>query len=388
MKIQEGFFEVSLLNQTRHKFFFRMTYSKPVSAKLVLEDGSVFEGTSFGFEASTSGEVVFNTGMVGYYESLTDPSYAGQILACTYPLIGNYGVPQDKKNGLGNFFESHKIQAQSLVVSDYSYRFNHFDAKKSLSEWLVEEKIPAITGIDTRALTKKLREKGTMLGKIIVNNEETELFDPNNHNIVETVSTKKEIIYGGKNTGPKIILQDCGVKNNIIRSLVSRNCVVTRVPFDFDFFGKGLEFDGVVVSNGPGDPKQCTETISIIKKVLQKEIPLFGICLGNQLLALAAGADTFKLKYGHRGQNQPCRIVGTQKCFVTSQNHGFAVNTQTLSSEWKPWFYNLNDDTNEGIIHKSKPFMSVQFHPEACPGPTDTGFLFDEFLAKIKAAKK
>ncbi|MDO8634338.1 MAG: carbamoyl phosphate synthase small subunit, partial [archaeon] len=246
-----------------------MTDSKPVSAKLVLEDGSVFEGTSFGFQASTSGEVVFNTGMVGYYESLTDPSYAGQILACTYPLIGNYGVPEEKKKELSSFFESHKIHAQGLVVSDYSYNFNHFEAKKSLSQWLVEEKIPAITGIDTRTLTKKLRENGTMLGKIIVNNEDTELFDPNSHNIVEKVSTKKEIVYGEKNSGPKIMLMDCGVKNNIIRSLVNRNCVVTRVPFDFDFFAKGIEFDRVVVSNGPGDPKQCTQTISIIKKVLQ-----------------------------------------------------------------------------------------------------------------------
>lgn len=365
-----------------------MTTSKPVFAKLVLEDGSVFEGTSFGFEESTSGEVVFNTGMVGYYESLTDPSYAGQILTCTYPLIGNYGVPQEKKKDLPSFFESHKIHVQGLIASDYSYNFNHFEAKKSLSEWLKEEKIPAITGIDTRALTKKLREKGTMLGKIIVNNQDTKLFDPNNHNIVENVSTKKVIMYGEKNTGPRIVLMDCGVKNNIIRSLVDRNCVVVRVPFDFDFFAKGIEFDGVMVSNGPGDPKQCTGTIAIIKKVVQKETPLFGVCLGNQLLALAIGGDTFKLKYGHRGQNQPCRIIDSQKCFVTSQNHGFAVNPQTLPKEWEPWFYNLNDDTNEGIIHKSKPFMSVQFHPEATPGPTDTAFLFDEFLGKIKAAKK
>ncbi|MBI4045168.1 MAG: glutamine-hydrolyzing carbamoyl-phosphate synthase small subunit [Candidatus Diapherotrites archaeon] len=366
-----------------------MTDSKQVPAKLILEDGSVFEGTSFGFEASSSGEVVFNTGMVGYCESLTDPSYAGQILACTYPLIGNYGVPKEKKTDLNSFFESHKIHVQGLVVSDYSYNFNHFEAQKSLSEWLVEEKIPAVTGIDTRQLTKRLREKGAMLGKLIVNNEDTGPFDPNSHNIVKKVSTKKEIIYGHKNTGPKIMLMDCGVKNNIIRSLVNRNCVVTRVPFDQDFFAKGHGFDGVVVSNGPGDPKQCTDTISVMKKILQKEIPLFGICLGNQLLALAIGADTFKLKYGHRGQNQPCKIAGTQKCFVTSQNHGFAVNVDSLpKGEWKEWFYNLNDGTNEGIIHASKPFMSVQFHPEACPGPTDTGFLFDEFLSKINGGGK
>ncbi len=363
-----------------------MTYSENKKAKLVLEDGSVFEGESFGFPQSTSGEVVFNTGMVGYYESLTDPSYLGQILCLTYPLIGNYGIPNGKNSQkIHEFFESDKIQAQALVVGQYSDNFSHFEAKKSLAGWLKEEKIPAITGIDVRSLTKKLREKGVMLGKIVVEGKDTEFFDPNKENLVEKVSIKKPVIYGEKNKGKRIVLIDCGVKNNIIRSLLARNCIVHRVPWDYDFFAKGLEFDAVVVSNGPGDPKMCTPTVSIIKKAMQKEIPLFGICLGNQLLALAAGGDTFKLKYGHRGQNQPCIMAGTNSCIVTSQNHGFAVDMKSLAqNEWKEWFSNLNDNTNEGIIHRTKPFMSVQFHPEASPGPTDAGFLFDEFLRKVK----
>ncbi len=356
-----------------------------LNAKLVLEDGTIFHGNSFGFPASTSGEVVFNTGMVGYPESLTDPSYAGQILCLTFPLIGNYGVP-DKilENGVIKNFESHKIQAKGLVVVDYSENFSHHEAKKSLAEWLKGEKIPAITGIDVRALTKILREKGTMLGKIIVDDAEVELYDPNKENLVADVSIHKPITYGKR--GKKVLLIDCGVKNNIIHSLLHRNVSVARVPWDYDFFSKEnkLDFDGILISNGPGDPKMCAETISNIRKAIEKEIPTFGICLGNQLLALAAGADTYKLKYGHRGQNQPSYIVGEKKCFITSQNHGFAVNESTLPKGWLPWMRNANDETNEGIRHKSKPFFSVQFHPEANPGPQDTGFLFDEFLKVLK----
>ncbi len=376
------------------------------NAKLILEDGSTFEGHSFGFEESTSGEVVFNTGMVGYYESLTDPSYTGQVLSLTYPLIGNYGIPEplrelatralsaarnqgklkEKNSQMHSFFESHKIHARALIVNTYSDNFSHFEAKKSLSEWLKEQKIPAITGIDTRALTKKLREKGVMLGKIIIDEKEVEFFDPNKINIVEEVSCKEPLTYQTtKKPEKKVVLIDCGVKNNIIRSLLSRNVEVTRVPFDYNFFDKKIDFDAIVLSNGPGDPKMCKETILIIKTAMQKEIPTFGICLGNQLLALAAGGDTYKLKYGHRGQNQPCILEDTKKCFVTSQNHGFAVDIKSLpKDEWQTWFTNLNDKTNEGIIHKTKPFMSVQFHPEASPGPVDAGFLFDEFLRKIK----
>ena len=358
-----------------------------MNAKLLLEDGTAFEGVSFGFPKSTSGEVVFNTGMVGYPESLTDPSYAGQILCLTYPLVGNYGVPQKiLENGAIKNFESHKIQAQGLVVNDYSAQYSHHAAAKSLGEWLNEEKIPAITGIDVRALTKILREKGTMLGKIIVDGKEIALYDPNKENLVENVSIHKPIVYGKQ--GKKVLLIDCGAKNNIIHSLLARKAKVIRVPWDFDFlsdeFRAENDFDGILISNGPGDPKMCVQTISNIRGAMEDEIPTFGICLGNQLLALASGADTYKLKYGHRGQNQPAYIVGTKRCFITSQNHGFAVNESTLQKGWEPWMRNANDETNEGIRHRAKPFYSVQFHPEANPGPRDTAFLFDEFLKGLK----
>ncbi len=358
-----------------------------MKARLVLEDGTTFEGESFGHEKSTSGEVVFNTGMVGYPESLTDPSYSGQILCLTYPLVGNYGVPgKILENNLIKNFESHKIQVQGLVVNQYSQQYSHHSAVKSLGEWLIEEKIPAITGIDVRALTKILREKGTMLGKIIIGEKEPETFDPNRENLVANVSIHKPIVYGSR--GKKVLLIDCGAKNNIIHSMLSRNTQLIRVPWDLDFlsdeFLHDFDYDGILISNGPGDPKMCTATISNIKKALEKEIPIFGICLGNQLLALASGADTYKLKYGHRGQNQPTYIVGTNRCFITSQNHGFAVNESTLQKGWEPWMRNANDDTNEGIRHKTKPFFSVQFHPEANPGPKDTEFLFDEFLEALR----
>ena len=369
------------------------------NVKLILEDGSVFYGVSFGAEKNVSGEVVFNTGMVGYNESLTDPSYKGQILCLTYPLIGNYGVPSWEKDiyGIPRHFESSRIQVQALVVSDYSFDYSHWNAAKSLAEWLKDENIPGIYGIDTRALTKKLREKGAMLGKVVFNGD-IDFFDPNAIDIVKEVTIKKPVVYNSadktnsniNNTiiknplnnkniqNKKIILIDCGVKNNIIRSLLQRNVSVIRVPYDSDFFK--LDFDGIVISNGPGNPKMCKKTIKNVRKAMQKEIPVFGICLGNQILALAAGGNTYKLKYGHRSQNQPCLLKGTKRCFITAQNHGFAVDTKTLPKNWQPLFTNINDNTNEGIKHKTKPFMSVQFHPEAAPGPVDTEFLFDEFL--------
>ena len=372
------------------------------NAKLILEDGSVFYGFSFASESSVSGEVVFSTGMVGYPESLTDPSYKGQILCLTYPLIGNYGIPSEEKDryNLHKNFESYKIHVQGLVISDYSFNYSHWNAKKSLAEWLKEHKIPGIFGIDTRELTKKLREKGTMLGKIIINGKDTNFFDPNKIDVVKEVSIKEPIVYDPKTISQnpiqnnksiknpyaqknkKIILIDCGVKNNIIRNLVKRNLVVVRVPYDYDFFK--FDFDGIVISNGPGDPKICKKTIENIKKAIDKEIPIFGICLGNQILALAAGADTYKLKYGHRSQNQPCLMDGTKRCFITTQNHGYAVDTKTLPKEWQPLFTNINDNTNEGIKHKTKPFFSCQFHPEATPVPVDTEFLFDEFVKKLR----
>ncbi len=339
-----------------------------MNGKLTLSDGTVFLGQSFGAEGNTSGEVVFNTGMVGYPESLTDPSYYGQILVLTYPLVGNYGVP-DKK-----FWESKKIQPKALIVQNYIDTPSHFESEKTLSQWLKEEHIPALQGVDTRALTIKLREHGVMLGKI----GEGGIYDPNKENLLPYVSVDKIEIYGkGKKN---VLLIDCGDKENIIRSLVKRSVRVTRVPWDFDPAAAEFKFDGVFVTNGPGDPKQAKRTIENIKLVLKKGIPTFGICLGSQILALAAGGDTYKLKFGHRGQNQPVINPNTKKAIITSQNHGYAVDMKSLGSKWEEWFVNLNDGTNEGIKHKTKPFLAVQFHPEANPGPLDAGYLFDEYV--------
>ncbi len=352
-----------------------------LKAKLLLEDGSTFEGYSFGFTGATSGEVVFNTGMVGYPESLTDPSYKGQLLVLTYPLIGNYGVPKATTvSGLVTPFESNRIHIDGLLVSEYSFNYSHWDSVISFSDWLEEHRVPALFGIDTRMLTKQLRECGTMLGKILISNEEIPFYDPNKDNLVSQVSIDKPFIYPKGKT--KVVVIDCGCKNNIIRSLLDRNISVTRVPWDYDFTEE--DFSGIVLSNGPGDPKQCGKTIEIVRKAIGRKLPILGICLGNQILGLAAGGDTYKLKFGHRSQNQPCIEIGTNRCYITSQNHGYAVDTRTLPEGWEPWFINANDGTNEGIRHLSKPFMSVQFHPEATPGPVDTSFLFDRFLEMLK----
>ncbi|MBI2581435.1 glutamine-hydrolyzing carbamoyl-phosphate synthase small subunit [Candidatus Woesearchaeota archaeon] len=358
-----------------------------LKAKLVLQDGTIFSGFSFGAEKSVPGEVVFNTGMVGYPESLTDPSYKGQILVLTYPLIGNYGVPDNSKDEhwLPLHFESEKIQAEGLVVADYSFDYSHYTAAKSLADWLKEQGKPAIFGIDTRQLTKKLREKGVMLGKIVVEGcGDVEFEDPNLRNLVADVSVKEKTIYNGSGKR-KIVLVDGGVKLNIIRSLINLGCSVIRVPWDYDFLAdKELDFDGIVISNGPGDPKMYTATIKNVTAAMEKEIPIFGICLGNQILALAAGGDTYKLKYGHRSQNQPCINTETKRCYITTQNHGFAVNMKTMPSGWEELFVNANDGTNEGLKHKSKPFFSSQFHPEATPGPVDAEFLFDDFMKVMR----
>lgn len=346
--------------------------------KLILEDGSIFPGYSFGYHKSTSGELVFNTGMVGYPESLTDPSYSGQILVFTYPLIGNYGVPAfNMEDGLSKYFESEKIHIRGLVVAENSTEYSHWNAVSSLSEWLYKNKVPGIEGIDTRCLTKKLRERGTMLSKIVLENEYINFFDPSKENMVCGVSIREPVFY---QAGPKrVAVIDCGCKMNIIRSLLKLNVSVLRVPWDYKELSRE-KVDGFLISNGPGDPKQCTSTIEIVKDLLGKDLPILGICLGSQILALSAGADTYKLKFGHRSQNQPCIRVGTKRCYITSQNHGYAVESRSLPEDWEPWFFNANDGTNEGIRHKTKPFFSVQFHPEAAPGPTDTRFLFEEFV--------
>ena len=354
--------------------------SRPI--KLALEDGTVFTGKSFGHEESVAGEVVFNTAMTGYPESLTDPSYKGQILVLTYPIVGNYGVPrEDMENDLYKFFESDRLHISALVISDYSERYSHWNAERSLGEWLKQNKIPGIYDVDTRHLTKLLREKGTMLGRVVFDGREPEYYDPNQDNLVARVSVGERQVYG--NGKYRILLIDCGVKYNIIRYLLQRDTTVIRVPWDHDL-GKE-DFDGLFISNGPGDPKQCKSTIQNLSRAYESDRPIFGICLGNQLMALAAGADTYKLKYGHRSHNQPVLEVGTDKAYITSQNHGYAIDNGTIPEGWEPLFINLNDQTNEGMKHLTKPFFSTQFHPEASGGPTDTAYLFDVFLEKIQA---
>lgn len=349
-------------------------------ATLHLENGVEFKGFSFGHDQAANGEVVFSTAMVGYPENLTDPSCSGQILCVTFPLVGNYGVPGDEiKDNLSKYFESEKIHVRGLIISDYSFEYSHWNAVKSLDQWLKENKIPGIFGVDTREITKILRDKGSMLGKILPENTTLETdYNPNIINQVKIVSCKEVITYGSGQK--KVVLVDCGVKHNIIRCLINRNVQVIRVPWDYDF--NSIEYDGLFISNGPGNPDFCTKTIENIKIAINSNNPkpIFGICMGNQLLSIAAGASTYKLKYGHRSHNQPVRMVGTDKCYITSQNHGFAVDSSTLGVDWEPFFINMNDGTNEGIKHKSKPFFSCQFHPEGASGPTDTEFLFDNFV--------
>jgi len=356
-----------------------MSNKKPRSAALILKDGSQYSGFAFGSLSSISGEVVFNTGLVGYPESLTDPSYRGQILVLTYPLIGNYGVPNSSGDKLERLFESSRVQISGLVISHLSPDYSHWNAMESLSDWLKRNDVPGIYGVDTRSLTKRLREEGTMLGGISQSDSINDYFDPDQHNMVGKVSCSEVETYGsGKK---RVALIDCGCKNNIIHSLVDRGVQVVRVPWDHDL--SSIEYDGIFISNGPGNPKQAETTIQSLRTAMTMKKPIFGICLGNQLLALAAGADTYKLKYGHRSQNQPCLEVGTKRCFITSQNHGYAIDGKSLPKGWAPWFVNANDQTIEGIRHETLPFMSVQFHPEARPGPTDTRHLFDQFVEKL-----
>jgi len=359
--------------------------SEAKEIKLILEDGSVFAGKSFGYHGSVSGEMVFNTAMTGYPESLTDPSYKGQILVSTYPLIGNYGVPsKEAENGIPKFYESDEIHIAGLVISEYSFGYSHWNAQKSLGDWLKEYKVPGIFGIDTRSLTQLLRENGPMLGKVVADDVDVEFYNPDIHNLAAMVSTKEKLVYG--NGKYRVVLLDTGAKYNILRCLLKRDTTVIRVPWDYDFTQE--EYDGIVLSNGPGNPALYEASVNNIRKALQGDKPIFGICLGNQLMGIAAGGSTHKLKYGHRAHNHPVKLVGTDKCYITSQNHGFVLDTDSLDSDWEPYFINLNDNTNEGIRNKKQPFFSTQFHPEASGGPTDTEFLFDNFMDLVKERKK
>lgn len=351
-------------------------------ARLILKDETVFEGRIFGANKPIAGEVVFNTGMVGYPETLTDPSYCGQILVLTYPLVGNYGVPAyDKKNSISKLFESKKIQISGLIVSEQSESYSHWNAEKSLSDWLREFDVPGICGIDTRKLTRQLREHGTMLGKIeLGQNNELEFYNPDDDDLMAKVTVPKvERIGSGRK---KILLIDCGCKNSIIRNLVHDDVTIIRVPYNHDF--EKEQFDGILISNGPGNPAFYKELVSKVTKLLERKVPMLGICMGHQIISLATGAKTYKLKYGHRSQNQPVKEVRGTKCFVTSQNHSYAVDTDSLPEGWLPWFENLNDGTCEGLKHRWLPFRTIQFHPEAAPGPVDTAFIFEEFYREIK----
>ena len=352
---------------------------------LQLEDGSLFPGKLFGSGSPADGEVVFNTGMVGYPESLTDPSYRGQILAFTYPLIGNYGVPHFEKGS--PHFESDDIQVRGVILSSLSWDRGHHKADLNLHEWMASRNICGIEGIDTRRLTKILRERGTMLGRIVGEGGEGKAFsvnDPAKGDLVEEVSVKEtESIRPESDERAHVILIDCGCKRSIINNLRTRGVRITRVPYDADI--SDMKCDGIMISNGPGDPGILKRTIENVKKTMEADPikPVAGICLGSQIMALAAGGQTYKLRFGHRSQNQPCNLVGTEKCVITSQNHGYAVDESSLPDGWKVWYRNMNDGSVEGIEHGEDPFFSVQFHPEASPGPTDSSGFFDSFLEVI-----
>ena len=373
--------------------------SSKKKAFLVLEDGTLFTGIGFGAAMKTSGEVVFSTGMVGYPEALTDPSYKGQILNLTYPLVGNYGVPSnDLSFGLPLYFESNRIQTSGLIIHELCTEPYHWASKRTLDKWLQDEGIPGISGIDTRRLTKKLRTHGVMLGILQVCEADEEpnvdallkeagsIPDPNLTDLVKEVSVKEPVSYNvdGMNTA---VLIDTGVKNNIIRNFLKRGINVVRVPYDFSA-KEILEYkpNGVIISNGPGDPKKCVVTVQSVKELAEKK-PTMGICLGNQILMLAMGGDTYKLKFGHRSQNQPALDLKTNRCYITTQNHGYAIEMNCFEkTPLECWFVNADDKTVEGIKHRTKPVFAVQWHPEASPGPYDTGFLFDEFIRLMEAA--
>jgi carbamoyl-phosphate synthase small subunit len=366
----------------------------------MIEDGSTFDGIGFGYPADIAGEVVFNTGMVGYTETLTDPSYRGQILCLTYPLIGNYGVPSIEDTdefGLPRFFESDRIQIRGLIIHDLSVVASHWSCVKTLDEWLYEQRIPGICNIDTRELTKKLRINGVMMGAISTwavqegaANSEIDVRERLSglmknqtyvqQNFMPEVSTNTPRVYGDK-ARDTLVLLDTGTKNSIIRNILRIGFRVASLPWDSSFDEVMLHKPkGIVISNGPGDPKVCKTAIKTASELIKASVPTLGICLGHQILALAAGADTYKLKFGHRGQNKPCIDLRSNRTYITSQNHGYGIEPKSLNGTgFKVWFSNVDDHTVEGIEHESKPIIAVQFHPEASPGPYDCIFVFDRF---------
>ncbi|KAF5656745.1 carbamoyl-phosphate synthase arginine-specific small chain mitochondrial [Fusarium circinatum] len=364
-------------------------------ATLTIRDGPVFQGKAFGANANISGEAVFTTSLVGYPESMTDPSYRGQILVFTQPLIGNYGVPsavRDEYNLL-KYFESPHVQCAGIVVSDVAVNYSHWTAVESLSEWCAREGVPAISGVDTRAIVTHLREQGSSLARISIGEEydadEDEGFvDPGQINLVKRVTTKAPFVVESPGASLHVALIDCGVKENILRSLVSRGASVTVFPYDYPIHKVSQHFDGVFISNGPGDPTHCQATVHNLARLMESSnIPIMGICLGHQLLALAVGARTIKLKYGNRAHNIPALDLTTGLCHITSQNHGYAIDASTLPSDFKEYFVNLNDGSNEGMLHKTRPIFSTQFHPEAKGGPMDSSYLFDKYLQNVQLAK-
>jgi carbamoyl-phosphate synthase small subunit len=351
--------------------------------RLELQDGTSFSGEPFGAWAPIAGEAVFNTGMVGYVESLTDPSYRGQILVLTYPLVGNYGVPGDDVDDLGlrRHFESDRIQVAGLVVAHLSRDFSHHEAVRSLSDWLEEEGVPGLTGVDTRVVTKRLRARGVMPGRLVDDTGSVEFSDPNERELTcEVAIAEARVLNEGG--GPRVVALDAGIKHSILRNLARRGMEVVQLPYTAD----PLEWEpvGMLVGNGPGDPERCPDAVAATRAAMEAGIPVMGVCLGNQLMALAAGGRTYKLTYGHRSQNQPAVEARTGRCLITSQNHGYAVDVESLPGDWDTWFSNANDGTCEGIRRSDGRAFAVQFHPEARPGPTDAAYLFDEFATLVR----
>ncbi|MGB1665380.1 MAG: glutamine-hydrolyzing carbamoyl-phosphate synthase small subunit [Nitrosopumilus sp.] len=359
--------------------------------KLIFDDGTVIDGEGFGYSTTTFGEIVFNTGMVGYTEALTDPSYNGQLLTLTYPLVGNYGIPDPKitdEDGISKYFESDKIQIRGLVVHELSLTASHWNLSMTLDEWMYNEKIPGISGIDTRALTVKLRNSGVMMGALVVSDSEIDVEEVkkqlasathyDSEQFMDEVSTKQEKTFGTEEQ--TVVIVDTGAKNAIIRNVREIGYKAILVPWDTPY-EKIMSYNpkGVVLSSGPGDPQKCPDTITAVKKLIENNVPTLGICLGAQIIGIAGNTDTYKLKYGHRGQNKPCINLENNQVYVTSQNHGYGIKPESLEkSDFKLWFTNADDKTVEGIKHKTQNCIAVQFHPEASPGPFDCKYVFDE----------